>query len=203
VNKIKAVRSTGRQRRVLRNPNPEVRLRLLEAADKLIHEQGFPALRIEQIVERAGLSIGTFYLYFESKDDLFINLVIQNTGLLQRRLEASSMTQGTVLQRFDRVLDTYLDFVKEHERGFLFYHLAGYVDTTVGPLSVWACNQCAATLKPLLIEGMTRGEIRKTDPELLANAMVVLTQHTASYWLQHQEVYSREQIKEFLFHLFS
>jgi AcrR family transcriptional regulator len=145
LNKIKPVRSAARQRRALRNPNPEVRLRLLEAADKLIHEQGFPSLRIEQIVEKAGLSIGTFYLYFESKDDLFINLVIQNTGLLQRRLEAASMTDGTVLQRFDRVLDTYLDFVKEHERGFLFYHIAGYVDTNVGSLSSWACNQCAAT----------------------------------------------------------
>jgi AcrR family transcriptional regulator len=203
LDKIKAVRSSGRQRRALRNPNPEVRLRLLEAADKLIHEQGFPALRIEQIVEKAGLSIGTFYLYFESKDDLFVNLVIQNTGLLQRRLEAASMTEGTVLQRFDRVLDTYLDFVKEHERGFLFYHIAGYVDTTVGPLSIWACNQSAATLRPLLEEGITRGEIRKVDPELLASAMVALTQHIASYWLQHQDLYSREQIKEFLFHLFS
>ena len=203
LNRIKAVRSTVRQRRSLRNPNPEVRQRLLEAADSLIHEQGFPSLRIEQIVERAELSIGTFYLYFESKDDLFVNLVIANTGLLQRRLEVAAMTDGTVLQRFDRVLDTYLDFVKEHERGFLFYHIAGYVDTTVGPLSVWACNQCAATLRPLLVEGIARGEIRKTDPDLLANAMVALTQHTASYWLQHQEIYSREQIKEFLFHLFS
>jgi len=203
LNKIKAVRPTVRQRRSLRNPNPEVRQRLLDAADKLIHEQGFPSLRIEQIVEQAELSIGTFYLYFESKDDLFINLVIQNTGRLQRRLETAALTPGTVLQRFDQVLDSYLDFVKEHERGFLFYHIAGYVDTTVGPLSVWACNQCAATLRPLLEEGMTRGEIRKTDPELLSNAMAALTQHIASYWLQHQEVYSRKQIKDFLFHLFS
>src|SRR5262245_51217552 len=104
LNRIKAVRSNVRQRRSLRNPNPEVRQRLLEAADSLIHEQGFPSLRIEQIVERAELSIGTFYLYFEGKDDLFVNLVIANTGLLQRRLEVAAMTDGTVLQRFDRVL---------------------------------------------------------------------------------------------------
>jgi AcrR family transcriptional regulator len=200
--KIKAVRTSGRQRRHLRTPNPEVRRRLLEAADTLIHEQGFPSLRIEEIVERAKLSIGTFYLYFESKDDLFINLVIENTGALQRRLEAASKTAGTVLQRLGQVLDTYLDFVKEHERGFLHYHQVGHVDTTVGPLSVWACNQCAATLRPLLEEGIERGEIRKTDPELLAQAVVGLTQHMASYWLQHQEVYTREQVKGFLFQLF-
>jgi TetR/AcrR family transcriptional regulator len=175
---------------------------LLEAAHTLIHEQGFPSLRIEEIVERAKLSIGTFYLYFESKDDLFINLVIESTGELKRRLEAASKTPGTVLQRLlGQVLDTYLDFVKEHELGFLYYHNVGHVDTTVGPLSAWACNQCASTLRPLLEEGMALGEIRKTDPELLAQAAVGLTQHIAGYWLRHQEIYSREQIKEFLFSL--
>jgi AcrR family transcriptional regulator len=180
-----------------------MRQRILEAADSLIHGQGFPSLRIEQIVERAGLSIGTFYLYFESKDDMFINLVIENTGHLRRRVEAASKTEGTVLERLDRVLDTYLDFVKEHERGFLYYHNAGHVDTTVGPLSIWACNQCASVLRPMLEEGMAQNEIRKTDPELLAQAMAGLTQHIAGYWLQHQKSYTREAVKDFLCRLFS
>jgi AcrR family transcriptional regulator len=201
--KIKAIRPSGRQRRKLRTPNPEVRKRILEAADSLIHEQGFQSLRIEQIVDRAELSIGTFYLYFESKDDMFINLVIENTGLLQRRVEAASQTEGNVLHRLDRVLDTYLDFVKEHERGFLHYHNAGHVDTTVGPLSVWACNQCASVLQPLLEEGMENGELRKTDPRLLSQAMAGLTQHIAGYWLQHQESYTRSEVKDFLFRIFA
>lgn len=175
----------------------------MESADTLIHEQGFPSLRIEEIVERAGLSIGTFYLYFEGKDDLFVNLVIENTQRLQQRLEAASKTAGPVAERLERVTDTYLDFVKEHERGFLYYRDAGNLDTTVGPLSVWACNQCASTLRPLLEEGMATGQIRKTDPELLAQALVGLTQHIAGYWLQHQNIYTREQVKEFLFHLVS
>lgn len=159
-------------------------------------------MRIEEIVERAGFSTGTFYLYFESKDDLFINLVITNTERLRRRLEEAAGTTGAVLQRLDRVLETYLDFVKEHERGFLYYHNVGHVDTTVGPLAVWACNQCASALRPLLEEGMANREIRETDPELLAQALVGLTQHIAGFWLQHQEAYPREKVKDFLFHLF-
>jgi len=203
IQKIKAIRASGRQRRRLRTPNPEMRRRILEAADSLIHELGFPSLRIEQIVERAGLSIGTFYLYFESKDDMFINLVLENTGVLQGRIEAALQTAGTVRQRLDRVLDTYLDFVKEHERGFLYYQNAGHVDTTVGPLSLWACNQCASVLQPLLEEGIANGEIIKSDPTLLAQAMAGLTQHIAGYWLQHQKSYSLNQVKEFLNCLFT
>jgi len=175
-----------------------VRQQFMAAAAELIHDEGFQALRVEEIVERAGLSIGSFYLYFESKEDLFVTLVIDYTERLKHRLESASTSPGSVLQRVEGALDAYLDFVKETERGFLYYRDLGNVETTVGPLSVWACNESAAALRPLLEEGIARNEIRNADPELLGQALVGLTQHIAGYWLQHQDTYSREQVKELL-----
>jgi AcrR family transcriptional regulator len=195
---IKAIPQVGRQRRRLRTPNPQVRQQFITAAAALIHDEGFQGLRVEEIVERAGLSIGTFYLYFESKDDLFVSLVIDYTDQLKRRLEAALNTEGRIRERISRGLDAYLDFVKNSERGFLYYRDLGNVETTVGPLKVWACNHSATALRPLLAEGMTRGEIRSTDVDLLAQTLVALTQHLMGYWLQHQEVYTREQVKDFL-----
>ena len=136
--KIRAVQPAARQRRRLRTPNPLVRQQFLAAAADLMNREKFQALRVEEIAERAGLSIGTFYLYFESKDDLFVSLVIEYTGLLKRRLEAALEPEGTAMQRLVRALDAYLDFVKENERGFLYYRDLGNVETTVGPLSAWA-----------------------------------------------------------------
>ena len=195
---IKAIQQAGRQRRRLRTPNPMVRKQFMAAAAELIHDEGFQALRVEEIVERAGLSIGSFYLYFESKEDLFVTLVIDYTERLKHRLDDASKTPGTVMERVDRALDAYLDFVKETERGFLYYRDLGNVETTVGPLSIWACNESAAALRPLLEEGIAGKEIRSADPELLGQALVGLTQHIAGFWLQHQDVYSREQVKELL-----
>jgi len=160
-----------------------------------MNREEFQALRVEEIAERAGLSIGTFYLYFESKDDLFVSLVIEYTGLLKRRLEAAVEPQGTAMQRLVRALDAYLDFVKENERGFLYYRDLGNVETTVGPLSAWANEQTAAVLRPVLEEGLARGDIRASDPGLLAQSLVGLTQHLAGFWLQNKDVYQREQIK--------
>ena len=175
-----------------------VRQQFMTAAAELIHTEGFQALRIEEIAERAGLSIGSFYLYFESKEDLFVSLVIDYTERLKHRLDAASKSEGTFMERVDCALDAYLDFVKETERGFLYYRDLGNVETTVGPLSIWACNESAAALRPLLEEGIALKEIRSADPELLGQALVGLTQHIAGYWLQHQDVYSREQVKELL-----
>ena len=193
---IKALQPTSKQRRRLRTPNPLVRQQFIAAAADLMNREKFQTLRVEEIAQHAGLSIGTFYLYFESKDDLFVGLVIEYTGLLRRRLEAAIEPEGTVPERLRRALDAYLDFVRGNERGFLYYKDLGNVETTVGPLSAWAYDQTAAALRPLLEEGLARGEIRGSNAELLAQSLVGLTQHLAGYWLQNKDRFSREQVKE-------
>lgn len=50
---------------------------LLAAALSLFIEKGFDATRTEQIAERAGVSKGTLYLYFQSKEDLFVDLLAE------------------------------------------------------------------------------------------------------------------------------
>ena len=47
------------------------RARLLEAAKEVFEEDGFLEARISDIAERAGLSHGSFYHYFESKEEIF------------------------------------------------------------------------------------------------------------------------------------
>jgi len=44
--------------------------KLLEAAQRLMLAKGFPATTVEEICEAAGLTKGSFFHYFETKDDL-------------------------------------------------------------------------------------------------------------------------------------
>src|SRR4030095_9470184 len=44
---------------------------ILEAALHVFGEQGFARTRLEEVAKRAGVSKGTLYLYFKSKEDLF------------------------------------------------------------------------------------------------------------------------------------
>lgn len=61
------------------------RLRLLEAAEVVFAEQGYHEASIVKITERAGIGLGTFYLYFDSKKSIFEALVID----LNRRVRHS------------------------------------------------------------------------------------------------------------------
>ena len=49
----------------------QTRERLLDAAKAVFEEQGFLEARISDISERAGLSHGSFYYYFDSKEQVF------------------------------------------------------------------------------------------------------------------------------------
>lgn len=51
---------------------------LLEAALDLFVEKGFAATRVEEVAQRAGVSKGTLFLYFPTKEELFKAVVREN-----------------------------------------------------------------------------------------------------------------------------
>jgi len=53
---------------------------LLDAALALFVEKGFAATRVEEVAARAGVSKGTLFLYFPSKEELFKAVVRENAG---------------------------------------------------------------------------------------------------------------------------
>ena len=61
------------------------RRRLLEGAETVFAEQGYHEASIVKITERAGIGLGTFYLYYDSKQSIFEALVVD----LNRRVRHS------------------------------------------------------------------------------------------------------------------
>lgn len=53
----------------------ETRARLIAAAEAIIADVGFEALRVEEVVQRAGTAKGTFFVHFKDKDTL-MDLII-------------------------------------------------------------------------------------------------------------------------------
>ena len=57
--------------RVLRTQGRRTRARLVEAGLKVLAQRGYQAARVDDVVQLAKTSRGTFYLYFDDKQDLF------------------------------------------------------------------------------------------------------------------------------------
>lgn len=66
----------------------EKRSRILRAALEVCAQHGVPAARMEEIAARAGVSKGTLYRFFESKEDLLLATILESYEQGQRLVDA-------------------------------------------------------------------------------------------------------------------
>jgi AcrR family transcriptional regulator len=63
---------------------------ILEAALKVFAEKGYAGARMDDIASRAGVTKGTIYLYFDSKETVFKTLVRESIGATLSSVTASA-----------------------------------------------------------------------------------------------------------------
>ncbi len=81
-------------KRVLRSQGRRTMRRLLDAAMTAFDRRGYHATRVNDIVEIAKTSHGTFYLYFSNKEDLLRALVAEAAADSQKVYESFSTLPG-------------------------------------------------------------------------------------------------------------
>lgn len=105
-----------------KSPGNDKRRRILDAALAVSQERGVHAARMEEVAARAQVSKGTLYRFFESKEDLFLEMMIDSYLLGRRAREAAEAAapaeQGAaeVLHQRLHGLATVLDVVAPRAR---------------------------------------------------------------------------------------
>ncbi len=76
-------------RKAVQQRTLETRSRLTQVAQELINEKGFDALRIDEVVLRAGVAKGTFFAHFNDKDELMDLLIGERINAELDRMAAA------------------------------------------------------------------------------------------------------------------
>jgi len=103
----------GSERKRTRLPAADRREQLLDAAAAILLDAGFGALTMERLAERAGVSKGLGYAYFENADALALALYDREVGELYRRVEAEVSAAAGFEARVRAGVRAYLDVVAE------------------------------------------------------------------------------------------
>jgi AcrR family transcriptional regulator len=106
----------------------ETRLRLFRCALQLIAERGLPNVTVEDITEAAAVGKGTFFNYFESKDQVLGVMAEIHLGKVRKALELARVNrrsiQSVVRHFFERIAEE-LGRSPELARAFMSSFLAG------------------------------------------------------------------------------
>ncbi len=90
------------------------RRRLLEAAEVVFAEQGYHEASIVKITERAGIGLGTFYLYFDSKQSIFEALVIDLNRRVRHSMSEAMAGASSRLEAERAGFTGFFRFTAEH-----------------------------------------------------------------------------------------
>jgi AcrR family transcriptional regulator len=107
----------------------KTRRKILDAAEVEFGEKGFHAASISGITYRAGVALGTFYTYFESKDEIFKALV----AYMSRRTHewiAERVAGAPDRLAAERLgIEAYIEFARQHKGIYRIISEAEFVAT--------------------------------------------------------------------------
>ena len=155
---------------------------LLEAALDLFVEKGFAATRSEEVAARAGVSKGTLFLYFPSKEELFKAVVRENiSGRFPEWHQAFQQFEGSSADMLRNCLKVWWERVgttKASGIGKLVMSEARNFPDLAAFCQEELVKPCQALICRILQRGIDRGEFRPVDLQYTAynimGAMVFL-----------------------------
>ena len=158
---------------------------ILEAAIAEFGEHGIGGARLERIASRAGVSKGTIYLYFASKEDLFREVVRQVVVPRMRETERK-LEGGTPREQLERYIRIQWAHFEHPGAGawvrLVLTELHRYPDLAAF-YHAEAISKSNEVLGAILRRGMASGDFRKMDP-LAAVSMIKAIALMHALWSQ-------------------
>jgi len=173
----------------------EVKEKIIHAAIESFAQTGFDRTKMEDIAKRLGLSKGTIYLYFASKEELFLAICEHYLKVIKEQQLSTIFTR-----KEDMVLDAehFYENFRRIERGNDRVMLEMVVESTRNPKLRKGMYEHRLKVYDTVVEHLNkqieRGFIKKdTDVNALASAFVALYDGlSASRMLGINEAQSRK-----------
>jgi AcrR family transcriptional regulator len=143
--------------------------KILDAAREEFGERGFSDSSIVGITQRAGVALGTFYTYFESKEALFRALVRDMSAQVRDTAAPAFVEFANALAAARKGLELFLRFARDHRHIYRIIDEAEFVEPAAYREHY---ETTASRITGRLIAGRDKGEIAADlsdeDLEILA-----------------------------------
>ena len=92
---------------------------ILAAAAQVFAAHGVDGATVEMVARQAEVAVGTIYLYFFSRDDLFVSLMAERIGRLRARYLEIHARDLKPLDELRAIVNAYFDYLRESRGLFL------------------------------------------------------------------------------------
>jgi len=177
------------------NVTDERTSQIISAAEDVFTKKGFAEARMDDIAEETGLSKGTLYNYFKSKDDLIIAILDRIFQREFRVFDETDFSNMNATETINLFVDTVAKDIKLMLRlmpiAYEFLALAFRNKTVQKALKVYV-NRYMNILVPIIENGIASGEFKEVDPREVAIAMGAVLEGTILIWVYDKSLVDPE-----------
>jgi len=160
---VTEIRPETRRRRKAERPQE-----IVEAAFTEFSRNGYATTTLDQIAERAGVTKGTIYVYFESKEHLFISMVREftkgATEIVHGMFETHEGSTADLLRaQFSFIYQHIVQDKRRREVVRMLIAEAARFPELADRYHEEILRPCLDMLKQAIQRGIDRGEIRKSS----------------------------------------
>ncbi|MGE5693099.1 MAG: TetR/AcrR family transcriptional regulator [Candidatus Zixiibacteriota bacterium] len=94
---------------------------ILNAAETVFFEKGLAASTMDEIADRAELSKGTLYLYYKSKEDLYMAIICRGHQILLKMFQEAAATGESSIKLLENLGQAYFTFYKRYHDYFRMF----------------------------------------------------------------------------------
>lgn len=178
------------------NVTDERKSQIINAAEDVFTRKGFDEARMDDIAEETGLSKGTLYNYFKSKDDLIIAILDRMFQREFKQLETFNQdgvsATDAIWQITDLLTKDILGMIRLIPIVYQFLALAFRNKYVQKALKKYV-NRYLDILTPIIQRGIDSGEFRKLDASEVAVAMGATIEGTLLLWVYDKSIVEPER----------
>lgn len=171
----------------------QTRQRLLQAAGELLSQYGYHKLTIKAVTERADVGYGTFYLYFEDKDELIWQVLYIQGENLRVHMDAR-------LAPIPFPLREYLSWIGIF--GYMYHYRDGFQAMFGSQGSAKLTQYYQTYLAEIHEENLRLGRYQAgldLPPAFLAQFMAGAMLRLLIWWIETPDIYTAEQMAAMLY----
>ncbi len=177
------------------NVTDERKTQIINAAEGVFTKKGFDEARMDDIAEETGLSKGTLYLYFKSKDDLIIAILDRMFQREFKQLETFHQDGVSAADAIWKITDLLtkdiLGMIRLIPIVYQFLALA-FRNKYVQKALKQYINRYLDVLTPIIQGGIDSGEFRNVDAREVAIAMGAMIEGTFLLWVYDKSIVDPE-----------
>jgi len=97
------------------------RASILRAAREVFSRLGFAVATVDDVAERAAIAKGTLYLYFRSKEEIYLACLLEEVHELMRRSREEMESKPDLRSKLEAYFRVRFEFCEKHEAFYRIY----------------------------------------------------------------------------------